>query len=105
MKLMDTYTNVCFFTLIFYDKESVPTYMFFVSIASIGIILITKLILTLSINGYLCCKVKPALSISENSKILEFNQLMKKLSVFLLWLDFDNLSRLYDPDDSSESKT
>ena len=70
---MDTYTNVCFFTLVFYDRESVPTYMLIISIVSIGIIIITKLILTLTIGGYLCCKVKPALSKSDNSKILEFN--------------------------------
>ncbi len=46
MKLIDTYTNLCFFSLVLNDRENLEIYMLAVTAASTISIVLIKLILT-----------------------------------------------------------
>ena len=75
MKLIDTYTNLCFFSLIINESEKVTGIIFGISVASIAVTLVLKIMLVIYFFIFVLFKLgkEPELK-NEN----ESSTLMKK---------------------------
>lgn len=61
MKLMDTYTNMCFLTLVVYEIHNLPVYVVFISIIFGAIVIVLKLVLTLILGIFILKRLRPSL--------------------------------------------
>jgi hypothetical protein len=96
---MDTYTNVCFATYVIYEFKSMPLYMTIIVAASIGITLLIKLLCALILLFFTLVKIRK-LNAEKDSSLVITNA-MKSFIKLLIWLDLENLARLYDPEDNN----
>ena len=72
MKLIDTYTNMCFYSLVLHEKDTLPL-IFAISTVSIVIMLIFKVLTSLYFTFFVLFKLKDSKEISikldDNSKL------------------------------------
>lgn len=58
MKLIDTYTNLCFYSLVLHERDNLPLYMFAIATASAAVTVVFKVIVTAYFMGFAICRVK-----------------------------------------------
>lgn len=59
MKLMDTYTNICFVTIIVFDIQTVPIYVVLITIIFGAIVLALKIVLTIILSVFILKTLRP----------------------------------------------
>ena len=58
MKLVDTYTNVCFLSLVYYQRDSIAIYLLIITALVVVMYILFKAMLTIYFIGYTLVKLK-----------------------------------------------
>ncbi|CDW87966.1 leucine-rich repeat-containing protein 34 [Stylonychia lemnae] len=113
MKIIDTYTNLCFFSLVLNQADKIPGLIYGVSAAAIGVTILFKIILVMYFLIFVLVKLgkeeKPK-NENENTTLMKKNVSQtilnqKTLTKLLLWLDQDTIAKLYDPDNDQSGES
>ena len=88
MKLIDTYTNLCFFALVLYQRDHIPLYMFLITTIALALYILLKFILT-------CLFIAFIFAMGKDTDVWR----RKRLVHLLIWLDLETFAKLYDPEE------